>query len=281
MPVVNMSNYPDVMLRVRSLLYVMGVDESHPSYMPVTRDLSATKRNVIVEWLRGGCLYDHNDTTPTTQFPECQFSGEVIDAAQHEEPADSDMPESCMQGLQEGRPPNDTYSYRLTTYDEMYASDQFLREDGIRDLSALQLAGTAPFPDFNTSEEDECAHQCMDVDWQKLLQKKNTTIDDLRCMLQTAIRLEFSTLPPYLTAFFSIREGCNVEVQDLICSVVMQEMLHMAQAANLLIALGGRPIINSHCFAPVYPGPLPGGVMPKLTVRESLKEIHSTLFLAN
>ena len=209
----------------------------------------------------------YNDTTPTTQFPECQFSGEGIDAAQNEETGDNDMPESCMQDLQEGRPPNDTHSLRLTTYSEMYASDQFLREGGIRDLSAFQLAGTAPFPDYNIPEEHECAHQCMDVDWQKLLRKKNTTIDDLRCMLQTAIRLEFSTLPPYLTAFFSIREGCNVEVQDLICSVVMQEMLHMAQAANLLIALGGRPIINSRCFAPVYPGPLPGGVMPKLTVQ--------------
>jgi len=104
----------------------------------------------------------------------------------------------------------------------------------------------------------------MDVDWQRLLLKGNLAIEDLRCMLQTAIRLEFSTLPPYLTAFFSIREGCNVEVQDLIRSVVLQEMLHMAQAANLLIALGGRPIINSRCFAPVYPGPLPGGVMPGL-----------------
>jgi len=99
------------------------------------------------------------------------------------------------------------------------------------------------------------------------MRKNDITIDDLRCMLQTAIRLEFSTLPPYLTAFFSIREGCNVEVHDLICSVVMQEMLHMSQAANLLIALGGRPIINSRCFAPVYPGPLPGGVMPGLIVR--------------
>jgi len=58
----------------------MSIDVSHPSYMPVTRDLSATKRNVIIEWLSGGCLYDHNDTTPTTQFPECQFS-EGNDAA--------------------------------------------------------------------------------------------------------------------------------------------------------------------------------------------------------
>ena len=70
----------------------------------------------------------YNDTTPTTQFPECQFSGEGIDAAQNEETADSDMPESCMQGLQEGRPPNDMYSLRLTTYSE------------VRDLSASPLA---------------------------------------------------------------------------------------------------------------------------------------------
>jgi len=70
------------------------------------------------------------------------------------------------------------------------------------------------------------------------------------------------TLLVYFCMMFQL--GCNVEVQNLIRSVVMQEMLHMSQAANLLIALGGRPIINSRCFAPVYPGPLPGGVMPGL-----------------
>jgi len=271
MHVVNMSNYTDVKLRTGPLLYAMGNDVSHPSYMPVTRDLSAAKRNMIIEWLSNGCLYNQNGTTPTTQFPECQFSGEII---QNQETGDTDipLPESCMQGLQEGEPPTDSYSLDLTTYGEtftsLYASDQFpfLREGGIRDLSAFQFENTAPFPDFHIPEGDECAQQCMDVDWQRLLLKGNLAIEDLRCMLQTAIRLEFSTLPPYLTAFFSIREGCNVEVQDLIRSVVLQEMFHMSQAANLLIALGGRPIINSRCFAPVYPGPLPGGVMPGLIV---------------
>ena len=275
MQVVNMSNYTDVKLRAAPLLYAMGNDISHPSYMPVTRDLSAAKRNVIIEWLRGDCLYDQNGTTPTTQFPECQFSEEGNDQMQNQEDGGIDipLPESCMQGIQEGEPPTDSFSLSLTTYEvfrSLYnASDRFpsIREDGIRDLSTFRFENTASFPDFYIPEGDECAQQCMDVDWQILLRKENLAIEDLRCMLQTAIRLEFSTLPPYLTAFFSIREGCNVEVEDLIRSVVLQEMLHMAQAANLLIALGGRPIINSRCFAPVYPGPLPGGVTPGLIVR--------------
>ena len=277
MQIVNMSNYTDVKLMAAPLLYAMGIDVSHPNYMPVTRDLSAAKRNVIIEWLSGGCLYDQNGTTPTTQFPECLFSGEGNDPMQNQDAGGIDipLPESCMQGIQEGEPPTDSFSSSLTTYGDifgsMYTSDRFpfVREDGIRDLSAFRFENraAASFPDFYIPEGDECAQQCMDVDWQRLLRKENLAIEDLRCMLQTAIRLEFSTLPPYLTASFSIREGCNVEVEDLIRSVVLQEMLHMAQAANLLIALGGRPIINSRCFAPVYPGPLPGGVMPGLIVR--------------
>ena len=61
------------------------------TYMPVTRDLSATKKNVIIEWLSGGCLYDCNDTTPTTQFPECQFIGEGNNTTQNEETGDNDV----------------------------------------------------------------------------------------------------------------------------------------------------------------------------------------------
>jgi len=34
-------------------------------------------------------------------------------------------------------------------------------------------------------------------------------------------------------------------------------MLHMSIAANILIASGGRPMINTRAFIPNYPGPLP------------------------
>jgi Ferritin-like len=90
---------------------------------------------------------------------------------------------------------------------------------------------------------------------------------DLKIALQTAIELEHSTIPPYLCALYSIKPGANTEVATLIRSVVMEEMLHMALACNLLISIGGTPRIGQPQFVPNYPGPLPGGLRGGLTVR--------------
>ena len=84
-----------------------------------------------------------------------------------------------------------------------------------------------------------------------------TNIDDLRGALQNAIRLEHSTIPPYLCALYSIRDGRNTEAAALIESVVMEEMLHMVLAANVLNAIGGSPNIDRPDFVPNYPAPLP------------------------
>lgn len=75
--------------------------------------------------------------------------------------------------------------------------------------------------------------------------------------LQNAIELEHATIPPYLTAMLSLRPGRNRRIGELIRSIVIQEMLHMSIAANILIAIGGRPQINTPGFVPDYPGPLP------------------------
>ena len=83
------------------------------------------------------------------------------------------------------------------------------------------------------------------------------TPDKLHVYLQNAIELEHSTIPPYLTAMFSLRSGTNHRIDTLIRSIVIQEMLHMSIAANILIAIGGRPQINNPAFIPKYPGPLP------------------------
>jgi hypothetical protein len=77
---------------------------------------------------------------------------------------------------------------------------------------------------------------------------------------QAAIELELSTIPPYLCALWSIDGGGTVA--DLIRSVVLDEMGHMGLMCNLLKGLGDAPQI----VAPTYPGPLPGGVRPELTV---------------
>jgi hypothetical protein len=88
----------------------------------------------------------------------------------------------------------------------------------------------------------------------------------LRKALQLAIELEHSTIPPYLYALFSLKPDRNAQIGQILASVVVEEMLHMAIACNVLNAVGGRPIINNPHFIPNYPGPLPAGVEDDLKV---------------
>jgi hypothetical protein len=63
---------------------------------------------------------------------------------------------------------------------------------------------------------------------------------------------------------------------------VVEEMLHMALACNLLNAVGGSPQIDSAAFVPNYPARLPGGLRPDLTVslkRASIEHIRD-VFMA-
>ncbi len=83
-------------------------------------------------------------------------------------------------------------------------------------------------------------------------------VTDAWSALQTAIDLEFATLPPYLYAMFSIPPGENVAAAQLIKSVAMQEMIHMCLGCNILNALGGTPALTPTAF----PGPLPGDIGP-------------------
>jgi len=72
-----------------------------------------------------------------------------------------------------------------------------------------------------------------------------------------AIELEHATIPAYLASYYSIVPKANLEASAIVRSVVIQEMLHMCIAANLLNALGGLPSIDPPQFIPSYPGPLP------------------------
>lgn len=87
----------------------------------------------------------------------------------------------------------------------------------------------------------------------------------LQKSLQAAIELEFATIPPYLCALWSIVDQSG-EVYDRILQIVLQEMLHMGLACNMLTTIGGTPSINSASTIQHYPGPLPGGVRPQLVV---------------
>ncbi|MEV0276189.1 ferritin-like protein [Streptomyces sp. NPDC050610] len=85
----------------------------------------------------------------------------------------------------------------------------------------------------------------------------------LRECLQAAVALELATIPPYLYAYWSVRDASS-ELADALLGIAWQEMLHMGLACNMLTAAEGKPSIVAAARA--YPSRLPGGVRPGLVV---------------
>jgi CDGSH-type Zn-finger protein len=83
------------------------------------------------------------------------------------------------------------------------------------------------------------------------------TLDDLHKHLQWALELEHSTIPPYLCALYSVKSSENKEAIEVIHSIFIEEMLHMALVANIAIATGCSLSLDSPDFLPNYPCPLP------------------------
>ncbi|MBP2326612.1 hypothetical protein JOF56_006997 [Kibdelosporangium banguiense] len=108
-----------------------------------------------------------------------------------------------------------------------------------------------------------------------------TTPRDLHKSLQAAVVLELATIPPYLTAYYSLKPGENDDVADLVRSVVIEEMLHLTIAANVLNAVGGCPVFDSREVVLDYPAPLPMGTVSGLKVHIGPMSIGQTeLFMA-
>lgn len=96
--------------------------------------------------------------------------------------------------------------------------------------------------------------------------KKAADLSALYPSLQIAIEVEHSTIPPYLTALYSLKPNTEQDTANILQSIVVEEMLHMTIAANILNALGGHPKINSAKFVPEYPTTLPMHIAGELVV---------------
>jgi hypothetical protein len=83
------------------------------------------------------------------------------------------------------------------------------------------------------------------------------TLDDLRQHLQWAIELEHATLPPYLCALYSLDPTSNADASEVLTGVLVEEMLHLGLAANILNAVGGRPSLDDPALLQPYPRLLP------------------------
>lgn len=87
------------------------------------------------------------------------------------------------------------------------------------------------------------------------------TVDDLHYYLIQAMKIEHATIPPYITALYSLKPETNIEAFQIIRSVAVEEMLHLTLAANVFNAVGGdiKSILTASDFMPEYPTRLPTG----------------------
>ncbi|WP_448662528.1 ferritin-like domain-containing protein [Sphingomonas sp. CJ20] len=101
-----------------------------------------------------------------------------------------------------------------------------------------------------------------DIGQVKLSWIEPASVLGVRKLVQGAIDIEFATLPPYLYASMTILPETNAAAKARLQSILMQEMVHMCLACNIMNAIGGTVRIN----APTYPGHLPGDVGGKLVI---------------
>ena len=279
------------------ILFSMSMDINHPGYMPASRDLSPTKKEMIKEWLR---TEDHPlnwDTMIEKQYEASSFCNRSYLFYREKLRKDNTrlVIEKSLSWIK-SYPKNE---YVAMLLDGLGDSLPTLAESEIAQSFSKVAMVTAQSHTQTLSDCKECKNDLFIRRTIDVLKNRDHLTDSyieallstvlklsnddsnslpswytsshcskrqLKENLQTALQLEFSTIPPYLTALYSIKDGYNQEAYEIIRSVVMQEMLHMVQAANLLIAIGGRPVIDSAQAAPSYPGKIPGGVLPGLNV---------------
>ncbi len=105
-------------------------------------------------------------------------------------------------------------------------------------------------------------------------------LDKLRAAVQLAIQVEFTTIPAYLSALYSIQDK-DSQAYQAIRSVVIEEMFHVNQAANLLIGIGGRPRLTGDAV-PTYPTYLPSasrGTTPYVGLYRASATVFREVFM--
>ena len=247
--IVRLGSYNDVTAphNIRLINYSMSLDIKHPGYMPVSRNLSPSKRTMILKWIN--------------QMPRPKYSSEIMEAPSAGICSNTEIVHSPNYWKQHFHPERCHACPIEPELSDMYFQHLFAKED----LSSV----CRPLFGYSRSNNKRETGMC--------------SLQTLRTQLQLAIELEFYIIPVYLTSMWSIVEGYNQDIHHKIHSVVVQEMQHVAQVANILIAIGGRPVLDSNTTAPKYPKVgLPGGVLPNLhvNIEKFSKEQVYQLFMA-
>lgn len=89
--------------------------------------------------------------------------------------------------------------------------------------------------------------------------EKIKSVEELHKYLYAALQLEHATIPVYMTGLYTIHPDTNADASRIIRVVVVEEMLHLTLAANILNAVGGTPNLTRPDFVPQFPTALPDG----------------------
>src|SRR5260370_9694875 len=92
-----------------------------------------------------------------------------------------------------------------------------------------------------------------------MTQPRIPPIQQLNDYLYAALQLEHATIPPYLTALYSVQPGSKWDARHIVRVVVIEEMLHLSLAASGMKAVGGTPDLTHPGFVPRHPACLPDG----------------------
>lgn len=133
----------------------------------------------------------------------------------------------------------------LLLNNQIDAFNEYLRSQFGGEISEIN-----PTADFSGEKAFQVKKGLENLDYRPILQD----------LLQTAILIEHSTIPPYLTALYSIKDGTNILPSQIIRSVAVEEMLHMIMVCNVMNAVSIQPSVNRPQNYPNYPMKLPMNV---------------------
>ena len=258
--IIDMSNFTEVTLahNIELLKNVLSRDskesfEMDPDYMPTTRNLSPVKRKMILKWLEKPCF------NKTCVKPDIK-------------PSNGDAPyfPRCLKHA---------ISFESDPQDQDPYFNKLITEDDLKLL--FGDTGDPPRPLFGLEVVNNTnIYRNVFKDFFHEKYQVVCNLPSLQKQLQQAVKLEFYTIPLYVTSLYSIIEHHNKDAYQAIRQVVMQEMLHFVQAANILIAIGGKVMIDGPDYAPKYPKKgLPGGVHRHLNINlenYNLEHVHNT-----
>lgn len=107
------------------------------------------------------------------------------------------------------------------------------------------------------------------------------SVRELQPYLQGALELEIAVIPPYLTALFSLCDGKNSAIREILRSAVVDEMLHVALIANILNAMRCSPILSRQNLPLGYPARPPlGATGAELELKKFSLDLVRDVFLA-